>query len=491
MEDRAEVFRLIRATRLIDGRGGPQVENGAVMTRGSKILAVGPAKDVVPPEGAPVETYDYPGKTIMPGMIDCHTHHNGFGDGRAGDDLATMPDELLVLQSARNARASLFSGVTSIRDNGAKNVTMFRLRDAIRAGITEGPRMVLCGRPIAIIGGHLGYFGTEVTGPVEASAAARQLIKEGADYLKITATGGTTRTSFPLLPSFNVEELTAITGEAHKFGRLTAAHCTSTQGIINSLDAGVDMIIHCYFKEPDGADVFRQDVAERIGQQGAYVNPTVHVTRSRVWALQNKKEAHGLTAEENDRLDAGLRDLDVRLEHVARLIDMGLKVVTGSDSSWGDYQLGNTVYETECLGMAGHSPMQGILSVTSEAAKSIGIDDVTGTLEPNKDADIIVVDGNPAEHISAVEHRRSLPGGTSHRSGTGRLSVGDTPASTVFQCRAPATRRLGAAAALESRLSSNGSLSKVDLFRSWLLVLGVNSMVPILNSALARLVKET
>ena len=171
----------------------------------------------------------------MPGLVDCHTHHNGFGDGRRADSLATLSDELLTLQSAHNAMRSLFTGVTTIRENGSKNATTLRLRDAINQGITIGPRMVLCGRAIAIIGGHMGYFGGEATGPVEVRAMTRQLFKEGADYIKITATGGTTKTSFPMRPSFNVDELKAITDEAHKFGKLTATHCTSTQGIINSL----------------------------------------------------------------------------------------------------------------------------------------------------------------------------------------------------------------------------------------------------------------
>jgi imidazolonepropionase-like amidohydrolase len=233
-------------------------------------------------------------------------------------------------------------------------------------------------------------------------AATRQLIKEGADYIKIMATGGTTLTSYPLLPSFNLDELQAITYEAHKFGKLTAAHCTATQGIINSLDAGVDMIIHCFFRESDGTFVFKEDVAERIGRQGAFVNPTMHVGRARIWALQHKKEKNGLTQEEQARLDELLRDFDERLEHLARMTNMGLKIITGSDASWGDYQLGNTVYETECLVMAGFSAMQGLLSVTSQAAKALGVDSITGTLEPEKEADIIVVDGNPGQDIEVL-----------------------------------------------------------------------------------------
>ena len=402
MPDSNGAFKLIKGGLLIDCRGGQPIENGAVLVQGSKIVAVGRAGDVTAPEGAQVETFDYPGKTVMPGMVDCHTHHNGFGDGRVGEDVAALPDEVLMLQSARNARASLFTGVTSIRENGPKNMTMFRLRDAVNQGIVTAPRMVLCGRPVAIIGGHMGYFGSEVTGPVQARGMTRQLIKEGADYIKITATGGSTRTSFPLRPSFTNEELQAITDEAHNFGKLTATHCLSTQGVINSLDAEVDMIVHCSFLDADGTENYRQDVAERIGEQGAYVNPTLHVGRARTWVLQHKKEREGLTSEEQASLDSALRAYDAKLNDCRRMQEMGLKVITGSDSSWGDYQLGNTVFEIECLVQAGYSAMQGLLSVTSEAARALDMGEIVGTLEPGKEADVIVVDGNPAEDIGAL-----------------------------------------------------------------------------------------
>ena len=395
-------FTLIRAGRLLDCAGESAIMNGAVLIEGSRIRAGGRQTDIAAPEGAPVRIYDFPDKTVMPGMVDCHTHHNGFGDGRLGDELATLPDEILTLQSARNARTSLFTGVTTIRENGPKNSTMFRLRDAVEEGILPGPRMVLCGRPVSIIGGHMGYFGSEVTGPTEARATTRQLIKEGADYIKITATGGSTTTSFPLRPSFNVDELCAITEEARKFGKLTATHCVSTQGIVNSLDAGVDMIIHCIYKDSDGGSAFRPDVAERIGEQGAFVNPTLHVTRSGLWTLLSQREREGPSGTLDAAIDEGRRELDTRLDHCRRMIEMGLKVITGSDSSWSNYKLGNTVYEIECLVISGYTPTEGVLSVTRDAAKALDVDDRVGTLEPGKEADIIVVDGDPTERIEAL-----------------------------------------------------------------------------------------
>ena len=176
MNNPAPNFTLLKADRLIDGNGGPPLERGAILLKGDRITAVGTEESVVPPEGATVEEITYEGKTLLPGLVDCHVHLNGIGDGRAGDDLATLPDEILTVQSASNARAHLYSGVTTVRDCGAKNRTTFLLRQAVEMGITIAPRLILTGRPMAIVGGHLSYFGIEATGPTECRAAVRQLI---------------------------------------------------------------------------------------------------------------------------------------------------------------------------------------------------------------------------------------------------------------------------------------------------------------------------
>ena len=395
-------FKLIKAARLIDGKGGPPQERGAILLEDDRIRAVGTEESVVPPEGALVDELNYEDKTVLPGLIDCHTHLIGIGDGRAGDELTLLPDEVLTLQAARNARAHLYSGVTTLRDCGAKNQTTLMLQRAMEMGITSGSRLVLSGRPIAIVGGHLSYFGVQATGVDECRAAVRQLVKEGVDYIKITATGGSTRTSFRLRPSFNVEELTAICEEAHKFGKHAAAHCASAQGMVNALDAGIDTIIHGFFDEPDGEHKFRPEIVERIVGQGVLVNPTLNGARARIRTLENKRESQGLTDQEQADLDQMRGDSEYRFDCFARMRDMGVTMVCGSDSAWGNYVMGGFQYEIDAHVTGGMSAMEAIVSATGDSAKSCWIDDSVGTLETGKLADVLVVDGDPSQDIGAL-----------------------------------------------------------------------------------------
>ena len=402
MRDGDHDFTLIRADRLIDGSGSPPVERGAVLLQGDTIAAVGPEASVVPPEGARVEELVYDGKTVLPGLVDCHVHLNGMGDGRAGDDLTTLPDEVLVLQSARNARAHLYAGVTTVRDCGAKQRTTFMLRQAIEMGITVGPTLVLTGRPIAIIGGHLSYFGIEATGPDECRAAVRQLVKEGADFVKITATGGSTRTSIPERPSFDVDELTAICDEIHKFGRHAAAHCVSSRAMLNCLDAGIDTIIHARHREPDGSWVYREDVVERMVAQGVMANCNLGGGNIRRRDLVAKAEAGTLSPEERAELDNTNRDRDDYVDAIQRMRAAGVRLACGSDSSWGKYPMGLFHKEVEAHVDAGMTPMEAIVSATSDSSKSCWVYDRVGTLEPGKRADVLVVEGDPSRDITAL-----------------------------------------------------------------------------------------
>ena len=394
-------FTILKADRLIDGNGGPVAEQAAILLEDDAISRIGTRETVHAPEGAPVRELDYGDATILPGLVDSHVHLIGIGDGRAGDELVTLPDEILTVQAAQNARRHLYSGVTTVRDCGAKNRTTFLLREAVEMGILPSPRLLLSGRPIAIIGGHLSYFGIQATGPTECRAAARQLIKEGADFIKITATGGSTRTSHSLRPSFDVDELTAICEEAHKFGKHAAAHCASSQGMVNSLDAGIDTIIHGVHKEADGSDVYRPEITDRIAERGVFVNPTLGGAVTRIRMLENEPD---LSPSRLAELDAMREASQVRMENVARMIDAGVAMSAGSDTAWGYYQMGDFQTEIEAHAMAGMSNMDAIVSATRDAAASCWVQDSVGTLEPGKQADVLVVEGNPAQDINDLRN---------------------------------------------------------------------------------------
>ncbi len=401
-------FKLIKAARLVDGTGAPPLERAAILLDGNEIVAVGTEEAVVPPEGAHVQEFNYEDKNVLPGLIDCHVHLIGIGDGRMGDELAQLPDEVLTVQAARNARTHLYSGVTTVRDCGAKNQTTLMLRQAMEMGVTVGPRLVLSGRPVAIIGGHLSYFGIEATGTDQCRAAVRQLVKEGADFIKITATGGSTRTSLQLRPSFNVEELQAICDEAHKFGRHAAAHCASSEGMKNALDGGIDTIIHGYMKDPDDSWTYRPEIADRIAEQGVFVNSTIHAGLERVGILEDKMETEGLSLEEQQQLDDMRENHDIKSDYFARMRAAGVRMVCGSDSAWSRYKMGDFQSEVEAHVDAGMSPAEAIVGATGDSARSCWIHDTVGTLETGKQADILVVDGDPTQDIRALRNVKDI-----------------------------------------------------------------------------------
>ncbi|MBM3925187.1 MAG: amidohydrolase family protein [SAR202 cluster bacterium] len=392
-------FKVIKGARIIDSIQAKPLERGAILVEGSKIKWVGAEKDLEAPEGARVETFDYTGKTVLPGLVDVHTHTNLPGDGTAVEEGCAEPDEILMLRSAWNARKHLESGVTTARDNGAKNMTAMYLKQGIERGFIPGPRMVISGRPVTITGGHCWPMNGEADGVDGVREAVRRLIKEGVDWIKVMTTGGGTRSSYSSLPSYSVDELRVLTYEAHNFGKLVGAHCSATQGMVNSLDAGVNMIIHGTFHEPDGTYKFHPKVAERIAKQGVWVNPTLRVGNSTVTVLEAKQKAQGLTPPEVALLDSTKRRIHNRQDYCRRYIEMGVKLVSGSDSGWGNYPMGYFQWEVEDMAGLGLSNMDAVLSATRESAKSIGMDRLVGTLEAGKEADILVVDGNPLKEI--------------------------------------------------------------------------------------------
>jgi imidazolonepropionase-like amidohydrolase len=409
-------FTVITAARVLDGLGGPAIDDGGVLIQARNIVRVGPRADLRAPEGATVNTYHQPGATVMPGFVDAHTHPIAPGDGTAGEELGASEDELLVTHYVANVRRMLNMGITTARDNGAKNRVAFAVREAIRRGIVPGPRMVICGRAVTSTGGHLHFFGGEADGDDGVRRAVRQLIKEGADYIKIMATGGSTLTSDVLRPAYGVEELTAIVQEAHRRGRLTAAHTTSTLGVEYVLGAGVDMIIHCHFFEADGSYRYRPDLVDRAIEAGRWFNPTIYIAYAEIEGLESKlEEAETRSSKERataaspadvpilDNLASERRSLDIYLEALRRMIDQGAKVIAGSDTPWRWAKPGGLAKEVAVLGLAGLSNRRAIVAGTSGAAESIGAGEVAGRLAAGRQADVVVVDGDPLTDLAAMQ----------------------------------------------------------------------------------------
>ena len=396
-------FTLLTAARLLDGSGGIPIEPGALLIEDDRIAAVGRAGEIRLPDGAAIDRRDYGAATVLPGLVDAHTHLVAPGDGTLGDDVATEDDDILLLQAAKNARTLLHSGVTTLRENGAKGKVAFSLREGIRRKLAPGPRMVICGRPITMTGGHMGYFGAEADGEHAGRAAVRRLLKEGADYIKIVASGGSTRTSDPNRASYTVPELAAMTDEAHRHGKLTAAHCTSAAAVQNCLDAQVDMIIHCIFTEPDGTYRFRPDLVERLVAAQAWVNPTLYVMKAGIDRLREAREREGrLTPELMAQLDRQQQALEVRVDAVRRMTEAGVRMTAGSDSPWGWYAPGEFVHEIHMLARAGLSYADAVVAGTAGAADSIGAGAVAGRLAPGRQADALVVRGDPTREITAL-----------------------------------------------------------------------------------------
>lgn len=396
-------WTVVRCERLLPGTDSNPIERAVVVVRDGEIQAVGRQGEVDIPAGPDVRTIEAgAGKTVMPGMVDVHTHLIMPGDGTPYQTFMQHSDGILLMQAARNARTHLLSGVTTLADTGARGSVTFTLRDSINLGLLEGPRLVLCGRPITRTGGHCWFLGAEADGPREISRAARQLLKEGADIIKVMATGGGTVGSYPHRPSLQVDELAAAADEAHANGKKAIAHVSATEGIRRVLDARFDVIFHSHFYNADSTLAFDDDLARRIADAGVEVNPTLYVNGVYVDLLQRKAATEGLSAEEQALLDNRVRRYSGQMENVGKLAERGVKLVAGSDAGWGRYPFGDLVTELQEMVRIGMSPSEVVVAATSRAADALGVGGLVGSLASGKKADLLIVDGDPSHDIQSL-----------------------------------------------------------------------------------------
>jgi imidazolonepropionase-like amidohydrolase len=396
----------VQADLLIDGTGHPPIVGGAVLVENSRVVAVGPQAAVPKPEMATAITF--PGLTLLPGLIDCHTHLNFRGDGASLEEMMEDSDALLMLIGAQNATRALYAGVTTLCDNGGRGHTVFALKEGIRRGYIQGPRLLISGRPLTIPKGHCWPLGGEVQGEEALRQAVRQLVDEGADWIKVMASGGGTKGTVSHRPAYSANELHAIAGEAHAAGRWVGAHCNSIPALYNLLDAGYDMIIHGNLNTLDGQYRFDPELAARIADSGTWFNPTLHVCRGRIRRLERIRTQRPLTDGEANMLEGQVRYWAQLVDTFQRLLALNVRFVAGSDAGWSYFAFGDFAEEVDAMVEAGMAPGDALLAATRQCAEAIGIGREVGTLEPGKQADMLVVEGNPLEQVRSLLNVRAV-----------------------------------------------------------------------------------
>ena len=396
--------KIINADRLLDCTGGAVKKNMAVVVEGGVIKNILPREHLELPEGERYEVLDFAGATLLPGLIDCHTHTNFSADGRTIEEMIPDGDDIRLLRSAHNAEIALRSGVTTMCDFGAWNDTAFSLKEGIRQGLVEGPNLLVCGRPITTTGGHCWFMGSEADGVEGVRAETRRLIKQGADFIKVMASGGSTTRGGSSRPAYTVDELKTIADEAHRRNLIVAAHCRSTSSVSNILEARFDMVVHGHFAGEDGERRFDAHVAERIAEQGAWFNPTLHVWRVRIWHYEKIKAQQGLTSQQDDALQLAVDGYESGLQECRQLKELGVRFAAGSDCGCTVFSFDQFADELSSMSEMGLSPMEAIISGTRNCAEALGILDRVGTVEAGKDADLLVVEGDPTADITSLSN---------------------------------------------------------------------------------------
>jgi imidazolonepropionase-like amidohydrolase len=394
-------MKVIKAKGLVDVTKGEIIPEPIIIIDEDRIVTV-ESQGNMPSLRIPEEVFDFSGKYILPGLINSHAHAVMPGNGSTIETWAQKSDGVFLLTAAMNARTALMNGVTTIRDCGGRDDVMFELRNAIETGIIEGPRFFLSGRPLTITGGHCHYFHGEVDGSDDIKRAVRQLLKEGADFIKIMATGGGTLGTKREHASFDVAEISAATEMAHRFGKRVAAHCLGIPGMKNAIEGGVDHMEHASFLYPDMTQKFDQRLAEKMAKMGMYVTPTLQYGRDLIETLNHKKEAGLISPIEREMLEYWHPKLEQNFTCFKGLLDSGVQCVAGNDAGWGYTPFDRFWEELDAMVLGGMTPTQAIIAATKIPAEAMNLYDEIGSLEAGKQADIIIVDDNPTLSVSAL-----------------------------------------------------------------------------------------
>jgi imidazolonepropionase-like amidohydrolase len=366
------------AGTLIDGTGREPISPAAVVVDEGRITQVGRRSEIAY-STEDSQVIDVSQRVLIPGLIDSHCHVFYFGHHFQERSLVAV-----IARAITNAGIWLDKGVTTARDVGTRENLDIGLRDAIQAGLVRGPRLFVSGTALAMTGAkqeELREVVIEVTGADEARLVTRMQLRAGVDLIKIFSTAGLTEGGVAQL---TIEEMRAIVEEAHKVGRKVACHAIATDGIKNALRAGVDTIEHGTFLD--------DEAIEMMVAGGAVLVPTLSIGKTT--AERGLESGRPLALVENAR-----RSLESRRTGARKAYEAGVRIAAGTDPVSDD----TMAMECKALLEVGLSPMDVISAATRIGAEILGLQDKIGTIEVGKQADIIVLDGNPLEDITALE----------------------------------------------------------------------------------------
>jgi imidazolonepropionase-like amidohydrolase len=384
------ITTVIHAGHMLNVKTGRMIDNATVVVQGGKILSIGPLTG----SPAAVREINLPSATLLPGLIDAHTHITfdpTFGYQELG---ISIPKQALI--GAKNAKITLEAGFTTVRNVGAGGYADIALRDAINEGMVPGPRMMVSGPALSITGGHCDQNLLPYEWHAQSDGAAdgvenvqhkvREIIKYGADVIKICATGGVlSKGDDPRASQYTLEEMKAIVADAHRLGRKVAAHAHGAQGIAWAAEAGVDSIEHGSYIDDAGIKIMKE--------RGTYLVPTLYLGD---WMTENAVRI-GLP-----EMYAGKMRTVVPMarQNVKRAFDAGVKVAFGTDAAV--YPHGLNAHEFAVYVKLGMTPLQAIQTATVNAADLLGWDKI-GSLEPGTFADIIAVNGDPTKDVTLLQ----------------------------------------------------------------------------------------
>jgi imidazolonepropionase-like amidohydrolase len=349
---------VVRAGHLLDVRSGKMLASQAIVIESGKVVSVGPLAEAK--SLASDQVVELPQATVMPGLIDAHTH-------------------------------------LTVRNVGAGGYSDVALRDTINAGEIPGPRMLVSGPALGITGGHcdnnllpLEYHAVGdgvADGIVAVQHKVRENIKYGADLIKICATGGVlSQGDDPQASQYTLEEMKAIVADAHRLGRKVAAHAHGAQGILWASEAGVDSVEHGSYIDDAG-------IAE-MKKNGTYLVPTLYLGD---WIFENFERMH-LTPM---MMSKAREVIPIARRNIAHAFASGVKVAFGTDAAV--YPHGLNAHEFAVMVKLGLTPLQSIQAATINAADLLGWSSKVGTLEAGKWADIVAVDGDPLQDVTTLE----------------------------------------------------------------------------------------